>query len=145
MSSKGEDLRHPVNGSIEPTWTGFSWPGFFFGGIWLLVKGLFGPFVVSIVLVIVTAGFAAPFVWLACGIMGNDEHRKSLVKKGYLTAAQWDAQQASTAAPIRPSASPAAAPRDVASQLSQLADLRDRGVLTDAEFQSQKAKLIAAS
>jgi Short C-terminal domain len=38
-------------------------------------------------------------------------------------------------------ASPAAAP-DVADQLSKLADLRDRGVLTHAEFQQQKAKLL---
>ena len=36
----------------------------------------------------------------------------------------------------------AAAAPDVADQLSKLADLRDRGVLTDAEFQQQKAKLL---
>ncbi|MFI5259919.1 MAG: SHOCT domain-containing protein [Candidatus Limnocylindrales bacterium] len=32
---------------------------------------------------------------------------------------------------------------DVADQLSKLAELRDRGVLTDAEFAAQKAKLLA--
>jgi hypothetical protein len=32
---------------------------------------------------------------------------------------------------------------DVASQLSQLADLKSQGVLTDAEFETQKAKLLA--
>ena len=31
-----------------------------------------------------------------------------------------------------------------ASELSQLADLRDRGVITDAEFAAQKAKLLAS-
>jgi Bacterial PH domain/Short C-terminal domain len=31
---------------------------------------------------------------------------------------------------------------DVASQLERLADLRDRGVLTDDEFQAQKAKIL---
>jgi hypothetical protein len=36
----------------------------------------------------------------------------------------------------------AVAAPDVADQLSKLADLRDRGVLTDAEFQQQKAKLL---
>lgn len=33
---------------------------------------------------------------------------------------------------------------DVADELTKLADLRDRGVLTDAEFEAQKAKLLGA-
>jgi hypothetical protein len=32
---------------------------------------------------------------------------------------------------------------DVAEELTKLTDLRDRGALTDAEFQAQKAKLLA--
>jgi hypothetical protein len=39
----------------------------------------------------------------------------------------------------------AAPKRDVVDQLTKLADLRDRGALTDAEFQVQKAKLLAES
>jgi hypothetical protein len=34
---------------------------------------------------------------------------------------------------------------DIADELTKLADLRDRGVLTEAEFDAQKAKLLAAS
>ena len=34
---------------------------------------------------------------------------------------------------------------DVTSQLTQLADLKAQGVLTDAEFEAQKAKVLAAS
>jgi Short C-terminal domain/Phospholipase_D-nuclease N-terminal len=34
---------------------------------------------------------------------------------------------------------------DVASQLSKLADLKSQGVLTDAEFETQKASILAAS
>jgi Short C-terminal domain/Phospholipase_D-nuclease N-terminal len=34
---------------------------------------------------------------------------------------------------------------DVTSQLGQLADLKAKGVLTDAEFEAQKAKVLAAS
>lgn len=37
-----------------------------------------------------------------------------------------------------------AAVPDVADQLTKLADLRDRGVLTDAEFQTQKARILGA-
>jgi hypothetical protein len=34
---------------------------------------------------------------------------------------------------------------DVADELAKLADLKDRGVLSDAEFASQKAKLLGTS
>jgi ABC-type multidrug transport system fused ATPase/permease subunit len=34
---------------------------------------------------------------------------------------------------------------DIASQLTKLADLKSRGVLTDAEFEAQKAKLLTSS
>ena len=38
---------------------------------------------------------------------------------------------------------PAAAPQvDVVSQLKSLAELRDQGILTDAEFAAQKAKIL---
>jgi len=37
---------------------------------------------------------------------------------------------------------PAAAPVDVAGQLERLADLRERGILSDEEFQAQKRKLL---
>jgi hypothetical protein len=38
---------------------------------------------------------------------------------------------------------PAAAP-DTVSQLKELADLRAQGILTDAEFEAQKAKILAS-
>jgi hypothetical protein len=34
---------------------------------------------------------------------------------------------------------------DIAEQLTKLADLRDRGILSDAEFEAQKAKILAQS
>ncbi len=43
-----------------------------------------------------------------------------------------------------PGQAPAPKP-DVVDQLTKLADLRDRGVLTEAEFEAQKAKLLAES
>ena len=45
-----------------------------------------------------------------------------------------------------PNQARAAAPNtDVADQLTKLADLRDRGVLSDAEFEAQKAKVLGTS
>jgi hypothetical protein len=38
---------------------------------------------------------------------------------------------------------PAEPQESVADQLTKLADLKDRGVLTDAEFEAQKAKLLS--
>jgi hypothetical protein len=37
----------------------------------------------------------------------------------------------------------AASPSGAADQLSKLADLKDRGVITDAEFEAQKAKILS--
>jgi hypothetical protein len=42
-----------------------------------------------------------------------------------------------------PPAAPAAAP-DTVSQLKDLADLKAQGILTDAEFEAQKAKILAS-
>jgi hypothetical protein len=46
------------------------------------------------------------------------------------------------AAPEPPPAAPAAGMESVIEQLKQLGELRDAGVLTEAEFDAQKAKLL---
>ena len=38
---------------------------------------------------------------------------------------------------------PAAPPRDTITQLKELAELKSQGILTDAEFEAQKAKILA--
>jgi hypothetical protein len=43
-----------------------------------------------------------------------------------------------------PAPAPAAPQTDVVSQLQGLADLKAKGVLTDAEFEAQKAKILAS-
>lgn len=140
MSTTGEVLHHPVNGSTEQTWGGFSWPAFFFGVIWLLVKGLYGHFLINIVILIVTGGFAAPIVWIVYGFIGNDAHKKSLLKKGYLSNAQWENRNPSLVPTPPPSG---IGQRDHVTQLRELAELREKGMLTDEEFSKQKAKLLA--
>jgi uncharacterized protein HemX len=54
--------------------------------------------------------------------------------------AAMQAQQAQAA--VAPAAAPAAAGTDLTSQLKQLADLKAAGVLSDAEFEAAKAKLL---
>lgn len=136
MSTRGVVLRQPTNGTAEQTWDGFSWPAFFFGVIWLLVKGLYGHFLICLVVLIISAGFAAPIVWIVYGFIGNDVHKNSLLKKGYLTSAQWENQRTPTPVPSNQS------PKDLPSQLRELAELRDKGILTEDEFNKQKEKLL---
>jgi len=53
--------------------------------------------------------------------------------------ADLEAQQAASAQP----AAPAAAPQVDIEQLQKLAELKDQGILTEAEFEVQKAKILA--
>lgn len=150
MSTKGEVLYHPVNGSTEQTWDGFSWPSFFFSGIWLLIKGLYGHFVIFWLVVLVTAGIAAPVLWIVYACIGNRLHKNALVKKGYLTEYQWHAkahpQQPAVvvSSAHAPAQLPLSSQKDTVTQLRELADLKEAGVLTEEEFQQQKAKLLNA-
>ena len=59
-------------------------------------------------------------------------------------AAQEDEQQADEQQPPPPPEQPAApAESDMLTQLQQLGQLRDAGVLTEEEFAAQKAKILA--
>ena len=136
MSTRGIVLRQPINGTAEQTWEGFSWPAFCFGVIWLLVKGLYGHFLISLFALIITAGFAAPIVWIVYGFIGNDVYKNALLKKGYLTTEQWENQRTPTPVPSNPSR------KDHLAQLRELAELRDKGILTEDEFNKQKEKLL---
>ncbi len=49
------------------------------------------------------------------------------------------------APPPQPAPAPAATGgKDMVTQLKELAELKDQGILTDAEFEAQKAKILAA-
>ena len=52
-------------------------------------------------------------------------------------------QQAPQAAPPPAAPSPAAAGKSTIDQLKELGQLRDSGILTPAEFEAQKAKVLA--
>jgi hypothetical protein len=55
---------------------------------------------------------------------------------------QYQQQQAAAAAPAP---APAAAPAtDTVTQLKELAELKAQGILTEAEFEAQKAKVLAS-
>lgn len=54
--------------------------------------------------------------------------------------AQQEEQQAQAAPPPPP---PAAAPADPIAQLKELAELKNQGILTEEEFATQKARILA--
>jgi hypothetical protein len=60
----------------------------------------------------------------------------------YATREQEYEQQVAAAAPAPPAEAPAPAGDDLLDQLQRLGDLRSQGILTDAEFEAQKAKLL---
>ena len=83
--------RHPTMG-LKAVKEGFSWPGFLFGTLWLLGKGLFGAMLVvlgiCLVLSRVTDNEVAIFVIsllvsFSIGASGNDMWGKKLTKRGY--------------------------------------------------------------
>lgn len=64
-------------------------------------------------------------------------------------AGRWAEQEQQQAAQQQyyqqPPAAPAAAPApDPVAQLKELAELKNQGILTEAEFQAQKAKILAS-
>jgi Short C-terminal domain len=58
-------------------------------------------------------------------------------------ANRWSQQEQPQEAAPPPPPAPAAAP-DTVSQLKDLADLKAQGILTDAEFDAQKTKILAS-
>ncbi len=112
----------------------------FFIWIWLLVMVFFdifrshdlGGWAKALwVIFIIVLPFLGVFVYLIARGGSMQERRINDVQQ----------QQKSFDAYVRQTA--AAPGADTATQLSKLADLKNQGVLTDAEFEAQKAKILA--
>lgn len=78
---------------------------------------------------------------VATRVIGNT-HRRQQQRWAVQDAAA--AARAPQAAPVAAPAPAAPATSTVIEQLTQLAQLRDAGVLTEAEFETQKQKVLAA-
>lgn len=73
---------------------------------------------------------------VATRVVGNTHRRQQQ---------RWAAQDAAAnAAPAAPAAAPPTDTATMLAQLTQLKELRDAGVLTDAEFEAQKQRILAA-
>ena len=83
-----------------------------------------------------TVGRTAVIAGTATAVSGHVAHRQA--------ARVQQSQAPAPAAPAETAPAPAAGQVDVIDQLSRLADLRDRGILTAEEFAVQKAKLLGS-
>jgi len=83
-------------GAIEAVKKGWSWPAFFFGAIWALVKGLYGiggAIIIGFIVLGVLSyesqtadtlfALASIIIWIWLGAQGNELREKNLRKKGY--------------------------------------------------------------
>lgn len=82
------------------------------------------------------------------GLTGNGLLRSALEKQGYTKRQDLVAQSpedalAKAASPTVATPPSASVSTDLAAQIARLNDLRQQGALTDAEYQSAKAKLLA--
>lgn len=73
----------------------------------------------------------------------NPEHvQRTIYQQGERNKERMYQGRTTPPAPPAPSAPPAPAAPSVTTELERLADLRDKGVLTEAEFQNQKKKIL---
>ena len=89
-----------------------------------------------------TVGRTAVIAGTATAVSGGVRRHQ---EEKYAQQDQQAYEQQQAAAPPPAPAAPAAGPSDEAiSKLKELAQLKDQGILTDAEFEAQKAKILAA-
>jgi hypothetical protein len=147
-----EELFHPINHSKEEVESGYSLACLFLGCFWFFYKGLWTMAAIAFLLafvLIIGLGFKIGVVlmlisWVFFAAFANELHRNNLLKQGYLTESQL-AQKQPAENQVEPELSPAIQPRSqfIADELAKLAKLRESGILTEAEYNSQKQKLLS--
>ena len=80
----------------------------------------------------------------ATAVSGGVARRQQARAQESAEAEAWREQQAQAPPMPEPPPPPAAPPADLVTQLRQLADLKDQGILTQQEFDAQKARLLGS-
>jgi hypothetical protein len=119
---------HPVNGSTEEIWKGFSWPCLLFGFLWYLYKDMWGWAVISIFASAFTWGIA----WLFFPFFANTQYANWLLNRGYVKEKQ---QKLQTISAKRESFS-------ITDELKKVTMLKVKGVLSEGELVAAKKRLI---
>ena len=138
MSTFAGQVYHPVNGSTEDIWEGFSWPCLFCGFLWYMYKGMWGWGIIALILAFITFGIS----WLIFPFFANGQYAKALLERGYLNEHQWHERARAIWGDNTPDLKRHAV-SSVADELTKLAALKAQGVLTEEEFNQQKLKLLS--
>lgn len=138
MSTFAGQAYHPVNGSTEDIWEGFSWPCLFCGFLWYMYKGMWGWGIIAFILAFITFGVS----WLIFPFFANGQYAKALLERGYLNEHQWHERARAIWGDNTPGLKSHAV-SSVADELTKLAALKAQGVLTEEEFNQQKLKLLS--
>jgi hypothetical protein len=81
--------------------------------------------------------------WAGQDQQAYDEQQQQYAQQQYAQQ-QYAQQQYAQQQYAQQQAAPAAPARDPIAQLKDLAELKSQGILTDAEFEAQKAKILAS-
>lgn len=156
--SRDRVFENPANGHRE-TVSGIAWLwSLLFGWFYLLTVGLWGHVFIQI-FVYVLIGFlgggpflviAIPVLWITYAVCVGSMLANRYLRRGWREVAA-DSPREPPNAPVstglthlypKVQPAPAAPAASVADELEKLAGLRDRGLLTPAEFDTQKAILL---
>lgn len=136
---------HPVNGSKEEIYEGFSWPCFFLGFIWYIYKGMWRwgviHFLVALVLCF-SLWFLLLLYWPLFAFFANDQYAKSLIANGYLNEKQWKERNQANAGTVMTTRISQHEVSFLADELEKLAALKEKGILTEEEWSRQKQRLL---
>ena len=132
MSKQIGELYHPVNNHPEPIFEGFSFPCLFLGSFWYLFKGMGLWALISFLAAMISWGLA----WFIFPFFANEQHRKYLLKKGYLTSSGEVKDEETTDAQKEENVG-----TDL-DKIKKLAELKDQGILTEEEFEAKKKELL---
>ncbi len=107
---------------------------FLFWRLLVHLQRLWGWGLIAFILALCTFGFS----WLMFPFFANGHFAASLQKNGYLSKEQRGNRSNGSAA----STNAVKSSSGVADELAKLADLKEKGILSDAEFAAQKAKVL---
>jgi hypothetical protein len=128
---------HPGNGATEDVSEGFSWPCLAFGVFWFVYKGMWVWALLSFVAACVSYGVS----WFVFPFFANGLHARHLRRQGWLTEKEWkdrDVHNSAAGASVHATASSGS----VADEIAKLVQLKERGALTQREFDELKAQLV---
>lgn len=128
MAFNGKPYKIYVNdqGKEIETFDGFSWFAFLLTPIWAFLNNLVMHAILSIVCAFTGIGL---IYWIVAGLKGNEWHRDYLEEKGFYPKGEKSIKKNSSNS-------------NNLDKLKQLSELKEKGAITEAEYNEKKAELL---